>query len=445
MRRLVRAITRFAARLFFRRIDSEGVADVPLVGPVILTPNHTNALVDPFVIGAVVPRPLTLTAKSTLAKNPMVKLLMWLLDVIALHRSQDRKAGSDPTKNVDALAECRRRLAGGATLCIFPEGVSHSDPKMREFKTGAARVALDFVREHPHAGLKIVPVGLHYEAKERPRSDVLIRFGEPIDVAAWVAEHSEETQPRKLTELIEDRVEALTQNFERQREALLVRWAADVVAAVDNEPIALGRDETTYTARVAEGDRLQHAYERLSVSRPEEVRRVVDALRLYRRELKELGVENEEVWLPLGPWQAAYFVLRELELLLFGTPMALIGALQHGLPGLLVAFVARKLSVDRDHWASNVVIPGLFAFPFFWLLETLVVTWRCGFWWAAAFALSLPFTLTYAVLWSERVGGSLRRVRSFFRLLIRRDSQRKLQREARAIRDEIAALVNVGG
>src|SRR5205085_2315920 len=107
--------------------------------------------------------------------------------------------GSVPADGPLLLVANRERLASGGAVCIFPEGISHSDASMRELKAGAARIALDFAAAHEE--LRIVPVGLHYDAKQRFRSSVLVRFGEPIAIPA-------DADARALTQLIDARIRA---------------------------------------------------------------------------------------------------------------------------------------------------------------------------------------------------------------------------------------------
>jgi 1-acyl-sn-glycerol-3-phosphate acyltransferase len=145
--------------LFFRRIEVEAADNVPPAGPVLFVPNHTNALVDPLLLMIAMRRRLTLTAKNVLGSNPFRRGLMSALGVVTFHRSEDRNRGADLRQNVRSLQICRRLLAGGGAVCIFPEGVSHSDPKLRRFHVGPARIALDFVRKDGDPGrLRIVPV-----------------------------------------------------------------------------------------------------------------------------------------------------------------------------------------------------------------------------------------------------------------------------------------------
>jgi hypothetical protein len=56
---------------------------------------------------------------------------------------------------------------------------------------------------------------------------------------------------------------------------------------------------------------------------------------------------------------------------------------------------------------------------------------------ALVYALLLPYTLVYFVLWQERVGRAVRRARTFLRFAVRRGLQRDLQQRGRALIHEI--------
>src|SRR5207237_173489 len=80
--------------------------------------------------------------------------------------------------NRETFARAREVLQRGGAIAIFPEGTTHSDPRLRELKTGAARIALG-----ASIRVSIVPTGLYYTAKQTFRSSALAYFGSPILVA----------------------------------------------------------------------------------------------------------------------------------------------------------------------------------------------------------------------------------------------------------------------
>lgn len=433
-------MARLAVRLFFRRVDVESPYNVPSVGPVLLVANHANALVDPLVLMTVIPRRIIVTAKSTLAANPLLRWLMAACGVITFHREQDVGQGVSRRMNVHSLQECQKTLAQGGTICIFPEGVSHSDPRMRPFRNGAARIALQYVAENSKSGrLRIVPVGLLYTAKDQFRSDVWLRVGNPIDVEKWRAENPA-ARAADLTRVIEQRVGPLTINTSSRREQMLLTWAAEIIATRAETPRPLGSDDRSTADWFQLIGRLQTGWDWLNRNRPDVPKRFVSRIRAYKRDLRRVGVSPGEVFLPLNVGRAAFFLLRELELMIIGGPLALFGAINHAAPYFSVKWIARKLSRDKDHWASNSIYSSFVVFPFFYLVQLTAAWLLLPVLWASVYTFALPYTGYYAVLYGDRFQRAWRRARTFVRFTLKPNEQQQLATEGRALVAEIRML-----
>ena len=87
--RLIRALARCLVALFYRRVDVVGVGHVPPTGPVIVAANHQNALVDPMLLLAAVPRTLVPLAKAPLFHHPIIGPFIRLAGAIPVTRRQD--------------------------------------------------------------------------------------------------------------------------------------------------------------------------------------------------------------------------------------------------------------------------------------------------------------------------------------------------------------------
>ncbi|MFL5541995.1 MAG: 1-acyl-sn-glycerol-3-phosphate acyltransferase [Longimicrobiaceae bacterium] len=440
--RLMRALWRAALFGFFRRIEVQGRANVPARGPTLIVANHTNAFVDPLLVLTRLRRTVTLTAKSTLRKNPLLAPLIRAMHVIEFHRSQDVAEGADPARNDAALAACAARLAEGGCIVVFPEGVSHSDPRMRPFRTGAARIALAYVDAHP-AGppLALVPAGLHFEAKERFRSAAGVVFGEAIDLHAWRRENPE-AEARALTELIERRIHGLTANYEAERDVETFARAAELLETAGAPPPPLGQEPAPdFAAHVALVHRLQEGREWLARGRRGELEALEERVRAFARKVGRLGVAPAELFLPMEAGRAAFFVFREVELLLAGAPLFAWGWI-NALPAYAVTrALVRKTSKDRDHFASNAVFLGIPVFLLFFTLQVCAVAAVTGSWrWAVVYALSLPYAGAVALLYRDRAGVAWRRLRTFALFARHPAHRRRLVAEAESILAELRAL-----
>ena len=136
------------------------------------------------MVGIVARRPVRFLAKAPLFEVPVFGNILHALGMMPAYRRSDDP--SQTHRNLESLSQAAARLKGGEAIGIFPEGKSHDAPRLEQVKTGAARMAIQAVREGA-VGLKLVPVGLNYERKEMFRSAIWIRVGEPIDVNAWLA------------------------------------------------------------------------------------------------------------------------------------------------------------------------------------------------------------------------------------------------------------------
>lgn len=166
------------ARTMFRvlglRILTEGTQHVPRTGGAVLACNHVSYL--DFIFAGLAARPsnrlVRFMAKDAVFTHKVSGPLMRGMH----HISVDREAGAGSYRAaVDAL----RR---GEVVGVFPEATISRSFELKEFKTGAARMALE-------AGVPIVPMvtwgGQRILTKGRPRDltrgrAIMIVVGEPI-------------------------------------------------------------------------------------------------------------------------------------------------------------------------------------------------------------------------------------------------------------------------
>ena len=438
--RVLRFLFHWSLRVFFRRMEADGLENIPESGPVLFLPNHINALVDALVVLEYVNRPVYLTAKSTLAEYRVIDYMMKSAQVIRFYRKQDQELGADRSRNILALAECLQRLEEGSGLCIFPEGQSHSDPSLRPFRWGAARLALDFSRSSTSTeSLQLVPVGLHFPRKGRFRSDVWVRFGEPIDVDQWMAANPE-GGPKELTDELERGVRELTLNFEQREDSILLNWAADVLSTGGMPPMRVGRQKETVAARLSLVKLMKDRYDLLKDTKTREVMDLRERVKRYRAELRKLGLAPAEVYIHMETWRAALFVLREMGILLFGLPIAAWGTLNHYIPYQIVRLFTLKFSKEQDQLASNVVFPGIVIFPLFYIVQIAVAWLYLPVLWACIYMVSLPFSAYFTLLYRDRLQGTLQRVQAFTRFLRHPELQAQLISEGRSIIEDLQRL-----
>jgi glycerol-3-phosphate O-acyltransferase/dihydroxyacetone phosphate acyltransferase len=435
---MVIALLRFTLRLFFRRVETEGIERAPAEGPLMFVLNHPNSLVDPVFILCLAPRPVSFLAKAPLFRIPVVGWLVRSTGSIPVERRQD--PGADLSKNREMFARVRSHLAEGGAVALFPEGTSHSDPRLKPLKTGAARIALGVTARRL---LRIQPVGLFYTDKRTFRSSALVYFGEPFEVS-----------PAPLDEAGEpaaDRVQALTERIATALGAVTLQADAyeahDFVARTerilasqrresDDAPRPELADEFGFRRRILAG---YYALQSRDSSRLERIRR-----RIYRYEDRLRGAGIDPWDLPVGRFRAgrvvlymALFLLRFLLLLPLGVP----GLLLHYLPYRLVGVLSqRAVGKYDDILATAKAAAAFIVFPLTWLVTGLLC-WRLWGPQAGLAALLLAPPSGYAALrlveLADRALGTLRALGLW---LLGRRQFLHLQVERRVIREEVLKL-----
>jgi glycerol-3-phosphate O-acyltransferase/dihydroxyacetone phosphate acyltransferase len=446
-RRLVQLVLSLALRLFFRRIETDGAGDVPRDEPLIFVLNHPNGLIDPALVFCALPRRISFLAKSTLFRLPVIRGLLRVVEALPVYRRVDESA--DTSLNRLTFALCRELLRRNRCIAIFPEGRSHDSTRLLPVKTGAARIALGALSTEeneegarPLRSLKIVPVGLYYTSKTSFRSEVLMRFGAPVEVLPAGADVDGEPPHeavRELSERIQAALRDVTLNVADDAELETVARAEQLFSSIYE----------TLNFRVslsAEFD-LRRRFAETLRREPEHLSPGVESLRArlltYEEDLSAFGIapENLSVLVHTRWFVARRFLLRWLAVALVA-PLATAGALVH-LPAYLLITLASH--VYRRHGVDEIaatvkILAAIILVPLTWLVVALAVYLLAGWRWAVV---SLPLVILCGYI-AVRSLETLYDLRGWFRaaLLLARDRRRflRLLLERRALHRDMRAL-----
>jgi len=362
--RALRRVARIALAWYYADLVVQGGQHVPAEGPILLVANHPNALIDAMVVAVTVRRRVLLTAKATLFEQPLLATLLRAVGVVPLRRAKDEQTmtADSPAvaRNAEAFGAVTTALAHGGAVLVFPEGISHDAPALAPLRTGAARMALQ-AHSAGVTHLRLMAVGLTYEAKERPRSRIATRFDEPLSLDAWLAAHSADAGA--LTAELEARLRRVTLNFaseERAREVMQLARALDSLAA-PVPPLAQPRPlgaETDVARRIAQATEALATAPAPIVDQANALAAVTDAL---ERRLSAHGVALSELRVSPAVAPGVWFLVRETLVLILAAPVALVDRVAHDLP-IRVArwYTRRSLAADpsRDQPAMRTIVLG---------------------------------------------------------------------------------------
>lgn len=153
------------------RVDARGVERLPAEGPFILSANH-RSVIDPLLLAALVPRPMTFLAAGYLFRIPVVGWVVRGAGVLPL---------GGPAASRRSLQRAEGVLRSGAPVALFPEGGVREDLGDR-LERGAGFLAL-------RTGVPIYPVRIDGTETVLPvgryvprRGAVRVRVANPLRV-----------------------------------------------------------------------------------------------------------------------------------------------------------------------------------------------------------------------------------------------------------------------
>lgn len=449
LRQIIHAAISIALRLFFRRIETSNVEKVPKDDPIIFVLNHPNGLVDPALVFVSLSRRVSFLAKSTLFSIPVGGAIIRALEALPVYRRID--ADGDMSKNVETFRVCRELLAQNRCIAIFPEGISHDETKLKPIKTGAARIALGSLgiqtsnfklqtsdkKPTGKIDLKIMSVGLFYTSKTAFRSEVLIRYGEIVDVEP--VELDENGEPpkdavQKLTDKIETALRDVTLNLESAEELDTVLKAEALFSSVYEN--LLFKETLTHSFQRLQN--LAEKYKLLGQNEPEKMRELNVKITAYENNLKSSGVTAESLSVLQHPtWYVFRYLIFRLFLVICLAPLAIIGAIIHSPAYVFSNFIGLIFKTHGADAAGSTykIVAAMVFMPLTWLITSFIILYFFG--WQIAL-LSIPLTILCGyialrssetlidlTIWLKSAWLLFRQRALFLRLLVERETLQK--------------------
>jgi 1-acyl-sn-glycerol-3-phosphate acyltransferase len=399
MRRLadcvMRSLAQMLVRIFFRRIEVEGADRLPRTGPLLVVANHTNGLVDGLLLMSSLGRFPRFLGKSTLFRIPPLWPFLKLAGVIPVYRASD----GSTERNATTFAASRRVLAGGGTVALFPEGVSHDESSVRPLRTGVGRIALNADEDDRVRDLAVLAVGLIYDDKPTFRSRALVRVGVPTSVSVLRSGSALDSRHavRQLTEAVATQLDDVSPPYASWAQAEECAQIAEIVHR------RLGNESPT-EVELAQRAALAECF----ASREQRPGAVGDldelhvAFARYQRDLNVIGLDDQQLVSCTTPgalrrtvaWSAAKVVL--------ALPVAIIGVVIHLVPFQIVKRVAKTPS-NEGMKATVKLLGCFFLFALTYAALGVMVGLLFGAGVGAATAVAAPFCGYVALRLFERV------------------------------------------
>jgi 1-acyl-sn-glycerol-3-phosphate acyltransferase len=337
----------------------------PPDGPIILLPNHPNALLDPAVVWATSGRDVRFLAKEPLFRMPVISWVVRAAGSIPVQRRAD--AGADMAKNQQMFAAAQAALAAGDAICLFPEGTSHSSGRVEALRTGAARLALRAAAGG--TAVRLVPVGLNFDRKTTFRSRAVVAYGEPIDVRLAGDPGAPEPPEavRRLTEQIAVGLRQLVIEADPLTDAQLVARVDRLYCAA--RPAAAAEDRVQRRRLIAGG------IDRLRRDEPEWYASMRQRLDAYDARRRRFALRERDVDARVPASSAWRFAMREALYAVLLVPVALVALALFVAPYYVTGWIAALGTRHHDVRATIKVIGGAVVYTL-WTGALAIGAWR---------------------------------------------------------------------
>lgn len=187
-------------RLFFTVYCPRRCYNLELVpsGPVILASNH-ESFIDPFLVGAVLKRPLHFLARDNLFRS-VIGMILRVVNAVPVNREGGGAAG---------LRAILGRLQDGGGILIFPEGTRTSDGHLQQGRSGIGLLVLESSPFIPVVPVRVLTYNVWGRHRPIPQPGrVFVQFGEAMFFKKLreEARSCSKTRRKEICQEIADRV-----------------------------------------------------------------------------------------------------------------------------------------------------------------------------------------------------------------------------------------------
>jgi glycerol-3-phosphate O-acyltransferase/dihydroxyacetone phosphate acyltransferase len=364
---------KLTTRFFFRNYQVNGLENIPKNGPFIFASNHPATFMDPVIIAITIKQKVHFLSKSTVFKTSFSKWLFARLGMIPVYRKQD-----DPVqlgKNDQMFSKCFEHLRKGGNLLIFPEGISLPERKLKEIKSGAARIAFGAEDlNNFELDIKIVCIGINYSDNGRFQSNVLINIEKPISVKEYKERYQADSfkAVRDLTIAIKEKLEHITVSVQEAEGDELVRRSEEVYKTQIMDEMGIPKKDKTNDFRVTKS--MVGYLNYFKINAPWKLHFIKQKVDAYFAELDRIGVSDSHIRkLISGKNILTETVLRFMYFIL-AFPLFVAGFITNYLPYYFSGLLAKKITPYLEYRVAIAMVGGMFLF----IINYILLGWLCN-------------------------------------------------------------------
>ena len=394
-------------------------ANMPTDVPILLCPNHQNALIDALNTAGTMKwdrQPTFMTRADVF--GTLFDPILYKFKMLPIYRQRDKVNVIE--KNEEIFRICIERLSRGESIIIFPEGNHDRNYRIRPLKKGFARIAFQAEAENDYQlNMVVVPVGLNYDNHLKFRSDLLVVFGEKIAVSDYYEQYQEAPNRALIAirNVLRDRLRQCVLHIAPGEFYDMTNELRQILRPQMLKKMNL-TGESLYEGFQADKATIALLEEKIA-EQGDELEKLKKTVADYVAGIKKMKLREHVI--AEGPFSMAKLLGVAL-LLILGSPVYLYGIITNYIPYKIADILTLKNFKD-DHFHSSIrMVISMFLFPLFYLLLTGAIWAASASWWVSLLVLvSLPVSGKFAIIFSEEVKKWYSRFK-FNRLKSKKDS-----------------------
>lgn len=421
-------------RLFFRRYQARGRNHLNYKDPLIFTPNHSNAFLDPICTEyPVFPyKQLHFMVRADVFNNPVAAFILNSWKLIPAYRMRD--GVENLSKNDEIFARVQAMMKRHDGIIIFTEA-NHAIPRrMRQVKKGLSRIVFGMNERYGadyQMAVKIVPTGLVYTEPHYFGGDLFVNYGKPIAVADYMNLYKEHPAKamNKLTQDVHEAIKLVMIHIENEECYEAIEIAMHVYA--NNF-----RKQTTKPAQRFDFDKKLIVHlELLLKQKPEMAGEFNETTSKYKLTIDKHNLRD---WLFTHKSFSKSRICLWWTLLVLMFPLILPGLLVHAWPLMVGNKIAFSKIKDPAFYSSIImsVFVLLISLQYYIALALMIIM---APWWAAVSIVPVLLLNGMLALWWGRKSAKLLGMMRYNRFT---KKQEALYSELRELRNKIVGWCN---
>jgi len=277
--------------------------------------------------------------------------------------------------NVNSFNKGYRILENNGAFLIFPEGISVGKRVLEKIKTGAARIGLEAELKNDFAlNIVIIPIGLSYSDQVRFRSNIMIRFGSPIELSKFEKEYkrNEVETVKKVTLIIEKSLNNLTNYYQTDQiedivQGLELIYKMELMTELGME--VDNKNDDFIISKI-----LTDAVQWYKDNEPALIIEFREKLNEYIDLLKQLDIRDEFLD-PVRQEKRGWGKTKTILFLVIGSPLFIWGIITNYIPYILPRVLVEITNKDQSEEASWKLIYGFIFFVFYYAVSITFI-WK---------------------------------------------------------------------